>query len=357
MLAWVWGPIVLINVLHYSTESSDVWVHNVLRRLFYLPLVVSAVRLGTRGGLWAAFIVSLTYVPHAFLELGPHVHGDPAGNVDKALEIVLYNAVGLLTGILTDLELRRRQQLNLALREQQLLQQQLVRADRLAALGEVVAGIAHEIKNPLHALKGTAEVIAPLIPATAKEHRMWELHVSELDRLERVATRFLSFAHPKPLVAEAVDLREVARRLVDLAGAEARKRDIAIQAHLPDHPVIVEGDRDQLAQVGLNIVLNALQAIGSQGGHVVVSVTSAASAHAPLHRLSIENDGPAIPEDELERLFDPFHGSGASTGLGLSISARIVEQHGGYLDVDHGGLGVKFTISLPASADEAGPAP
>jgi signal transduction histidine kinase len=231
-----------------------------------------------------------------------------------------------------------------------------MRAGRLAALGEVVAGIAHEIKNPLHALKGTAEVVAPLIPAIAKEHRMWELHVSELERLERVATRFLSFAHPKPLAAEAVDLRDVARRLVDLAGAEARKRDVALQARLPDHPAIVEGDRDQLAQVGLNIVLNALQAIGSKGGRVVVSVTSAPSRVSPqtrLHRLRIENDGPPIPEQELERLFDPFHGSGASTGLGLSISARIVEQHGGYLDADNGGLGVRFTVSLPVSADSA----
>jgi signal transduction histidine kinase len=87
----------------------------------------------------------------------------------------------------------------------------------------------------------------------------------------------------------------------------------------------------------------------------VVPASPGSSSQVSLHRLDIENDGPAIAEEELERLFDPFHGSGASTGLGLSISARIVEQHGGYLDVDHGGLGVRFTVSLPVSEDKADP--
>ena len=86
-----------------------------------------------------------------------------------------------------------------------------MRAGRLGALGELVAGVAHEIKNPLHALAGTAEIIAPLVPADAEERRMWELHISEIDRPGRVAERFLSFARPRELVRERIDLRDVAR--------------------------------------------------------------------------------------------------------------------------------------------------
>ena len=347
----VWVPIVVINVLHYTTASHEVWVHNVLRRLFYLPIVVAALQLGVRGGLGTALVVSLTYVPHAFFNLGPHAHRDPAGGVDKALEIVMYNVVGVVSGVLADLEWRHRRALHRALREHQRLHQQLVRAGRLAALGEVVAGIAHEIKNPLHSLKGTAELIGPFVPETVEEHRMWQLHVAELDRLERVATRFLSFASPQPLVLDLVDLRDVAQRLAGLAAAEARKRGVTLEVDLPSSPVCVHGDRDQLAQVALNIVLNAFQAIGDKSGLVRVEVLPAMKDREAMHRLRFENDGPAIPEDELDRMFDPFHATGMGTGLGLAISERIVEQHGGFIECSNAGIGVRFTVHLPACED------
>ncbi len=331
------------------THSHEVWVHNLLRRAYYIPIVLAAFQGGVRGGLLASVVVSLTYLPHAFLHLGHLAHSDPGNEVDKAIELVLYNALGVIGGYLSDKDARRRRSLEAALNEQRRLQQQLVRAGRLSALGEVVAGIAHEVKNPLHALKGTAEVIDPLIPADADERRLWELHVAELDRLARVAERFLSFANPRRPDFTTLDLRDVAARLVLLVGAEARRRGIELVLDAPEHPVEVRGDRDQLAQVVMNVCLNAMRAIGENGGTIRLRVEEGrGDSQRPLHRLAIENDGPPIPDGELEKLFDPFHGSDpAGTGLGLSISARIVEQHRGYLEVENAGLGVAFYMSLP----------
>ena len=352
MLSLCWLPILVIGALHYTTHTHEVWVHNLLRRAYYLPIVLAAFQGGLRGGVIASVVVSLTYIPHAFLHLGHLAHTDPGGDLDKTVELLLYNAIGLSVGYLSDRDRVRRRALEAALGEQHRLQQQLVRAGRLSALGEVVAGIAHEVKNPLHALKGTAEVIDPLVPREAPERRLWDLHVSELDRLERVAARFLSFSNPEAKSLEPLDLRDVARRLVDLVRADARQRNILVELRLPDDKVCVQGDRDQLAQIGMNISVNAMKAIGDVGGRILVSVEKAGSqAHSAMHGLRIENDGPPLDTEELERLFDPFHGSDpASTGLGLAIAQRLAEQHGGYIEAKNEGLGVAFDLRLPATA-------
>ncbi len=352
MVLLVWLPIAVITVLHYGTEAQHMWVHDVLRRLYYLPIIFAAFMGGLRGGLFAAGVVSLSYLPHAFLHMGPMAHMDPADSLEKSLEVVLYNLVAVVAGYLADSEWKRRAELEDALAEQRRLQRQLVRAGRLGALGEVVAGIAHEIKNPLHSLRGTAEIVDPLIAADAEERRLWEIHVSELERLERVAERFLSFASPHPIEMGPLDLREVARRLVELIGADARKKDIRIEEAIPEQPVMVEGDRDQLAQVALNIALNGMHAIGDSSGTLRVSIVPTLEHDGrSMHALSIENDGPPIPEDELEHLFDPFHGSDDhGSGLGLSISERIVEQHDGTIDAENIDKGVRFRVLLPALA-------
>ena len=355
MVMLCWLPIFAIGASHYATHSHEVWVHNLLRRAYYIPIVLAAFHGGLRGGLLASVTVSLTYLPHAFLHLGHLAHSDPGNEVDKAIELVLYNALGALGGYLSDKDRKRRRSLETALEEQQRLRQQLVRAGRLSALGEVIAGVAHEIKNPLHALQGTAEIIDPLIPVSAEERHLWEVHVSELGRLRRIAERFLSFATPTPLDFSSVDLRDVPSRLVSLLGAEARKRQVEMILELPRAPVLVHGDRDQLAQVAMNICLNAMRAISHMPGTILLCVESAPrNATTNMHRLRIENDGPLIPTEDLEKLFDPFHGTDPEgSGLGLSISARIVEQHGGYIEVKNAGLGVSFDVFLPAAAERA----
>jgi signal transduction histidine kinase len=214
------------------------------------------------------------------------------------------------------------------------------------------------VKNPLHALKGTAEIVDPLIPKDAEERRMWELHVGEIQRLQRVADRFLSFARPAPPVRVPIDLRDVVRRVVALVGADARQKGVTFEDGLLDVPVTVEGDRDQLAQVVMNVAVNAVQALtrgGQERGRVRFAVEGAAIEGRPtegraMHVVRIENDGPPIPDDDLEHLFDPFHGSSdEGSGLGLSIASRIADQHDGWIEAANAGLGVTFTLYLPAA--------
>lgn len=352
MVLAVWLPIIVISVLHYSISPHQPWAHDVLRRLYYLPIVIAALQMGRRGGLTAALVIAVSYVPHAFIH---PVMFDPGRGVEKALEIILYFVVGGVSGHLAGAERRRRAELQEALielrhalAEQQRLTKQLVRAGRLSALGEVVAGIAHEIKNPLHSLAGTAEIVDHLIPTEADERRLWDLHVSELQRLQRVAERFLSFARPQLADSEPVDLGEVVRRLEELVGAQARQQIVELSVELPDEPVIVSGDKDQLAQVAMNVVLNALTSIGDNVGKIHISVIPETPRTDGMHILRIENDGPPIPEDMLENIFDPFiSGDDRGSGLGLSISSRITEQHGGYIEACNEGLGVSFSVYLP----------
>jgi two-component system, NtrC family, sensor histidine kinase HydH len=348
----VWLPILAFSAAHLLTDPHLHWLHDVLRRAYYLPILFAAFQLGLLGGLAAVALVIVTYYPHAFLTAH---HFDPASGIEKILEIGMYVVVGAVAGHLADKERARRDELTRALAEQRRLQHQLVRAGRLSALGEVVAGIAHEIKNPLHSLAGSAEIVDPLIAPELEERRLWEIHRSEIKRLERTAERFLSFARPGGLVEEELDLRDVARRAVDLIDAQARQQHVFLELALPDDPVRVRGDQDQLAQVALNIALNGLKAIGEGGGALRVSVCDEPQGAHRMACLRLENDGPRIPEAELEHLFDPFHsGTPDGTGLGLSISARVAEQHGGYIEAANEGLGVSFRVMLP-SADGAEP--
>jgi two-component system NtrC family sensor kinase len=268
--------------------------------------------------------------------------------------MVLYNAVGAVAGYLAGAEKRRAEELRAVVEEQRRLQRQLVRAGRLGALGELVAGVSHEIKTPLHALRGTAEIIDPLVPEGSPERRMWEIHVSELDRLAAIAERFRSFARPHTTAFAELDLNEVAARLGDLVGSQARREGVDIETNLAASPTRVVGDRDQLAQVGLNIAVNAVRAMGEGGGRLRISVLQDADFDgAPMHALCIENDGPPIAEDQSEHLFDPFvSGDPEGTGLGLSISARIVELHDGYIEAANAGIGVAFTVYLPRAKGE-----
>ena len=346
--AWitVWIPILLIGALHYASGSELAWAHDIYRRLYYLPIVLAAFGFGLRGSLSAALLVAVSYAPHAFLH--QHVmHVDPARSIEKVLELLLYFLVAAVAGHLADQGHIRRLQLRRALDEQRRLTAQLVRAGRLGALGEVVAGIAHEIKNPLHALAGSAEIVDAVVPRDAEERRIWELHRAVIKRLEQIAERFLSFAHPSPPQRARLDLREVAERLRDLVGSDARQKNVEIELALAPDPVMVMGDRDQLSQVGLNIAINAFNAMGAGGGRLRVAVEQVEHDGRARASLRFENDGPPLPEQGLEQLFDPFHSGDDGSGLGLSISARIAEQHDGFLEARNGGLGVTFSLLLP----------
>jgi signal transduction histidine kinase len=348
MLLVAWLPAALITLLHYLSGPQLHWLHDILRRLYYLPILLAAFSLGLRGGLTLAVAVAVAYSPHAFTHL---VQTDPAHTLEKVLELLLYGVVGGVAGVLVDRERRRHEQLRQALHEQQRTADQLVRAGRLAALGELVAGIAHELKNPLHALQGTAEVVDGVVPAEAGQRRLWELHRKEIDRLGQVAERFLSFARPSPPERRELDLTQVIERTRGLVAAQARGQSVELVVDPPPADCVCTAlaDEQQLTQVLLNITLNALQSIGEGGGTVRFGLDTVRRGEQDYRVLTVSNDGPQIPEPDLERIFDPFVTTKSEgAGLGLSIAARIVEGHAGFIEVQNlRGSGVAFAVLLP----------
>jgi len=359
MVLSAWIPCLVITVLHYRTGAHHAWGHDVLRRLYYLPILFAAFAGGLRGGVTVSVFASLVYLPHAFTSL---LVQDPADALEKGLEIILYNTVAVVAGLLVDRERRERERqerlairLGDALAEQRRIEAQLIRAGKLGALGEMTAGIAHEIKNPLHAMKGTAEILRDAVPEGVPERRMLELHIEEIDRLGQTADRFLSFARPIPASLRPVEPKTLIDRVVSLVSTQARKEGVET-AVATGGPVVfpkVTGDPDLLVQLLLNIALNGVQAMAPGGGGTLTfSLGTERQGGKAYVQVRVANTGPPIPEESLERVFDPFYTTkDGGTGLGLSICSRIADQHEGALTVRNlpGERGVEFSLTLPAA--------
>jgi len=359
MVLSAWIPCLVITVLHYRTGAQHPWGHDLLRRLYYLPILFAAFSGGLRGGVTVSVFASLVYLPHAYTSF---LVQDPADALEKGLEILLYNVVAVVAGLLVDRERREREQqerlatrLGDALAEQRRIEAQLIRAGKLGALGEMTAGIAHEIKNPLHALKGTAEILRDAVPEDVPERRMLELHIAEIDRLDQTADRFLSFARPIPAHRRPVEPESLIDRVVSLVSTQARQERVetVVAARGAGSLPKVTGDRDLLVQLLLNIALNGVQAMApGGGGRLTFSLEAERQGGKEYVRVGIANTGPPIPEGNLERIFDPFHTTkDGGTGLGLSICSRIADEHEGTLSVRNlpGGEGVEFSLELPAA--------
>lgn len=325
----VWGPILGIAALHYGAPHSMHWVHDVARRLFYVPILLAAVATGTRGGLLAAAVVIAVYLPHAFFQ----GHGDPGQSSEKLLEMAFYLLIGGLSGGLFD----RQAALAERLQDQNAL---LQRAARLESMGELSAGLAHEIRNPLHAMRGTAEILLDGVPADAPEHPMGQRLLQEIDRLAGVLTKFLKFAGEQTPDVRPLSTQAVVDRVADLLRAQASAQGVRLV--LSGVGGQVSGDEDALVQVLLAMGLNGLQALDGMASGVL-------DLQARQDGFAVINNGPEIPQAMIDRIFDPFVSTRTDgTGLGLSVAWRIVQAHQGSLVAENTAEGVRFVIRLPA---------
>lgn len=232
------------------------------------------------------------------------------------------------------------------------------RAERLEAVAELGASLAHEIRNPLASIRSSVEQLAGSATADADDRVLGQLIIRESDRLTRLLTEFLDFSRVRVAGFEPFDLRAVALDAVQLVREHpACAPEIAI--HVAGDSVWLEGDPDLLHRVVMNLVLNAVQAIAGAGGTgaVKVQVDAPPAAELPLGRdftyparLLVRDDGPGIDPALVPRLFEPFvSGRSGGSGLGLAIVQRAVEAHRGLVFVDSvPGAGTTFTIYLHA---------
>ena len=233
--------------------------------------------------------------------------------------------------------------------------------DRLAALGAMAAGLAHEIRNPLGAIKGAVQVLEADVGSAGGRHReFFGVIVDEVDRLSRVVSQFLTYARPFSSRRDPVAPDDVVRGAVRLLAPALRDR-VVVDVEAVEG-VVVAGDADALKQVVHNLLLNAADAIEGAGSEARIRVVGTVESEAgggPGHvSIRVEDDGAGIPPEELPKLFVPFHTTKpGGTGLGLPISQRIVETCGGRIEAANApGRGAVFTVVLPV-LDRRAPTP
>ena len=235
------------------------------------------------------------------------------------------------------------------LREIKQLEEKVRRSEKLAAIGKLAAGVAHEIRNPLSSIRGFAQFLSQGLKDSPREQAYAQTMVSEVDRINRVVTDLLTFARPTKAEPVPADVTELVEHCVRLVQADADSRNITLRKNITDLSK-VRLDTNQLTQALLNLLLNAMQAVKS-GGTIEIGAALKPSDDRLL--LWVEDNGAGIQPDKFEKIFDPFYTTRAKgTGLGLAIVHKIVENHQGEIGVESPPAGKKkgsrFTLFLPA---------
>lgn len=328
--------LIVVSLLHYTTSPDRAWLHNIYQRLYYAPIVVGAYWFGVRGGLVTALAAAVAYWPHIHYTWGAN---EPYAASQYA-ELVIFHAAGLLVGVLSDVQRRLTREsqqaaasLEAANRDLRESQEQVRRADRLSALGQVAAGLAHEIRNPLAGMKGALEIVASRVSAGTPEAEFTGVAATELARLDGLVGEFLAYARPREPELRVASLHDAIDHVTLLLRPQAERARVALnreeQARLPD----VCMDPEQIRQVLFNVALNAIQA--SPAGSTVVIRTRQTPGWAVVE---VVDQGPGVPPEQRERVFDPFFTTKAhGTGLGLAVSSRIIANHNGRISVGSAG--------------------
>jgi hypothetical protein len=233
--------------------------------------------------------------------------------------------------------------------------EQMKRADRLASIGEMAAGIAHEIKNPLAGIAGVIQVLRKDLAAGDPKRAILDEVLSQVERMDKAVRNLLSFARPPEPKMTLVDVNEIIGKLIDFLSPQFAKHGISAERRLTAGLPWLVLDPDLMQQALLNISLNAIKAMPEGGKFTVETRTEAPDGEIPgAIKITFSDSGEGISSENLSRIFSPFFTTRQQgTGLGLSITQRIVEQHNGELSVmSTPGRGATFTITLPLPRNE-----
>lgn len=348
--------VIVIGLLHFFTPGHLVFYHETYRRLSYFPIVLGAIWFGVSGGLALAILSSIAFIPHVLLYVGRGFEH----YLSELTEIILYLAAGTVTGIIAGRESRLRKQYKLLSEKlersytrlhketEQLIEaeEQLAVSQKLSALGQLSASLAHEIKNPLSSIKGTAEILLDDFPEDHPKREFVEILRKEAARLNNTVEEVLRYSRGQRGKEESTEpLSGVISRTVKLL--DSRLRDKSIQFNLIGQE---QGDTfyvvgDKISQVVLNIMLNAIDAVVPKKGKISLEVIKEAQGCSII----FADNGPGVPDSDKDYIFNTFFsGKEDGTGLGLVISRKIIESYGGSITItDSEEGGACFTVFLP----------
>jgi signal transduction histidine kinase len=232
---------------------------------------------------------------------------------------------------------------------QRIHQTQMSRAEHLATLGELAAGLAHEVRNPLAGIAGAVDILARDLPASTPSRAIVTEVQHEVRRIQGILNELLDYARPRPFDIRPADLNVTIDHTVQLARQHIASRPIEVRFDPAPIPSVAH-DPLQVQRLVLNLLLNAFQAVGDKDGLVTVDLQAADG----FAQIRVRDNGCGISPEQLRNIFRPFFTTKRQgTGLGLSLSRRIVEQHGGTIDVRSSpGKGTEFVVRLPLAAGE-----
>lgn len=228
--------------------------------------------------------------------------------------------------------------------EQRKLVEQLNLAERLAALGEMVAGVSHEIKNPLGIIQSTSELLNNMPNADEAQKRLSGVITEESIRLNRIVTEFLDFARPHELNVHEFDIKKAINKNIEFLKPELEKKGIVVEFNPDDRPFMIEADQDLIHRVLMNLVINAIQAT-PESGTITVHVREGKGTCI----IEIRDTGSGISNENISKIFNPFFTTKErGSGLGLPIVRKIIEGHGGTIDIESSeGNGTSVVLNLP----------
>ncbi len=314
-----------ISYYHFAAIHIHSSIHSLHYRLNYFPILLAAVWFGRWGGGVTAVVITAVYLPFLLAGYG---HAPDAGT-SVYLEFVLYNIIGWGMG-----ELITRRILD---------QERLAESRRLALLGEMAAGVAHEVRNPAQTIRGVLDILLKRdVSPDMKE--LLQTAREETERLNCFAGDFLSLSRMVPARRLTTDLKALAVEIesrVRLARGSAMP---AVTWVSSEETAEADCDPEQVGQVLRNLLENASSAAGP-GGNIVLRIESGRDDL----RIVVEDDGPGVPVSDRETVFEPFRTKrSGGTGLGLSIARRIASAHGGVITCGSARTGgASFTLSLP----------
>jgi two-component system sensor histidine kinase HydH len=358
---------VIITIAHYMFSPRLGPVHEILGRAYYIPVVLGGLWFGLRGGLLTAFLISIPYIPHAF-----HGWEGPNTFIFRFLEIIMYHVIGAVVGILSArtreaLDLEKKTRLDkeaayeeLRLKTEQLftMEEQLRRSDRLAALGRLSAGLAHEIRNPLGSIKTCAEYLGERLSGIPRKTESHEdepdfpgILLEETKRLNDIVTRFLEFVRDEKSQAgsesSCCSVSEAVHKTGELLNYQLKQNGISLELKSESSSDRVGIAEHYLQQVLLNLCLNSIGSIGIDGS---IDIKTHPSGGGRVEMI-FSDSGPGVPEAIEDRIFDPFFSTReGGTGLGLSIVERIITSHHGTIHLERSDDSRSaFIINLPTA--------
>jgi signal transduction histidine kinase len=346
-VAAVIAAIVAISVLHQITPVSMLHWHNAFQNLYYLPIVFAGLSFGWLGGLATALLAALSNAPHNWTTWTT----SPNYAIDQLWEIPLFCAAGVLTGVLAERGRQQRAELerttNRLTEVYRKLQDNfdsMKRAERLFALGQLSAGLAHEVRNPLASIAGAAGILQRNLRLEKKDGECVDIIAKECRRLNDLLSHFLDFARPRAPEYQAIDAASLFDSVIQLAAHAAGRQPITLGKEVDAALTPFECDPELLTQVLLNLLINAIQAM-PEGGAVLLS----AMPRNGRVLIQVRDEGCGIGTADRDRIFDPFFTTKQTgTGLGLSVAHQIVEQHGGILSAEaNPDKGTTFSVLLP----------